>query len=152
MAPIEDGGISRLEWLAAVPSSKAAKALAEQIDKVGFLKELGSHRLVLPDLPLAGLEYFARRMMSRKPAALARIKDPHRTIEVACFLRLMLLRLTDASLTLLDHQIATLWRIARERVEESRASRLRRFRQLLGQLAGLADDDALAAAQLDRSL
>ena len=148
LAPIEDGEISRLEWLAAVPSSKAAKALAEQIDKVGFLKELGAHRLVLPDLPLAGLEYFARRMMSRKPAALARIKDPHQTIEVACFLRLMLLRLTDASLTLLDHQIAALWRIARERVEESRASRLRRFRQLLGQLAGLADDDALGAAEL----
>ena len=60
----------------------------------------------------------------------------------------MLLRLTDASLTLLDHQIAALWRIARERVEESRASRLRRFRQLLGQLAGLADDDALGAAEL----
>ena len=53
--------------------------------------------------------------MSRKPAALARIKDPHRTIEVACFLRLTLLRLTDASLTLLDHQISALWRGARER-------------------------------------
>ena len=110
LAPIEDGGISRCEWLGAVPSSKAAKGLAEQIEKVGFLKELGADRLVLPDLPLAGLEHFARRMMSRKPAALARIKDPHRTIEVACFLRLTLLRLTDASLTLLDHQIAALWR------------------------------------------
>ena len=115
LAPIEDGGISRCEWLGAVPSSKAAKGLAEQIEKVGFLKELGADRLVLPDLPLAGLEHFARRMMSRKPAALARIKDPHRTIEVACFLRLTLLRLTDASLTLLDHQIAALWRGARER-------------------------------------
>src|SRR5580700_1382273 len=31
---IEDGGISRREWLAAVPSSKAAKGLAEQIGKV----------------------------------------------------------------------------------------------------------------------
>ena len=93
-----------------MPSSRAAKGLAEQIEKVGFLKELGADRLVLPDLPLAGLEHFARRMMSRKPAALARIKDPHRTIEVACFLRLTLLRLTDGSLTLLDHQIATQWR------------------------------------------
>ena len=71
-----------------MPSSKAAKGLAEQIEKVDFLKELGADRLILPDLPLAGLEHFARRMTSRKPAALARIKDPHRTIEVACFLRL----------------------------------------------------------------
>ena len=160
LAPIEDGGISRREWLGAVPSSKAAKGLAEQIEKVDFLKELGADRLVLPDLPLAGLEHFARRMMSRKPAALARIKDPHRTIEVACFLRLTLLRLTDASLTLLDHQIAAQWRERPgTRGGISRASRLRRFRRLLGDLAGLADDEALgavelrvAAAQPDRSL
>ena len=113
-------------WMPYRPA-RSAKGLAEQIEKVGFLKELGADRLVLPDLPLAGLEYFARRMMSRKPAALARIKDPHRTIEVACFLRLTLLRLMDASLTLLDHQIAALWRGARERLEASRAGRLRRL-------------------------
>jgi TnpA family transposase len=148
LAPIEDGGISRCEWLGAVPSSRAAKGLAEQIEKVSFLKELGADRLVLPDLPLAGLEHFARRMMSRKPTALASIKDPHRTIEVASFLRLTLLRLTDASLTLLDHQIATQWREARERMEESRAARLRRFRRLLGDLAGLAGDETLDAVEL----
>jgi len=148
LAPIEDGGISRREWLGVVPSSKTANGLAEQIEKVGFLNELGAERLVLTDLPLAGLEHFARRMISRKPAALTRIKDPHRTIEVACFLRLTLLRLTDGSLTLLDHQIAALWRGARERVEESRAARLRRFRRLLGDLAGLANDETLGAAEL----
>jgi hypothetical protein len=87
-------------------------------------------------------------MMSRKPAALASIKDPHRTIEVACFLRFTLLRLTDASLTLLDHQIAIQWREAREHMEESRAARLRRFRRLLGDLAGLADDETLDAVEL----
>jgi hypothetical protein len=57
LAPIEDGGISRCEWLGAVPSNKAAKGLAEQLEKVGFLKELGADRLVLPDLPLAGLDF-----------------------------------------------------------------------------------------------
>ena len=148
LAPLEGGEISHREWLGAVPSSRAAKGLAEQIEKVGFLKELGADRLVLPDLPLTGLEHFARRMMARKPAALLRIKDPHRTIEVACFLRLTLLRLMDGSLTLLDHQIAALWRGARERVEEARAGRLRRFRQLLGDLAGLSDDETLDATEL----
>ena len=87
-ALIEGGEMSHLEWLGAVPSSRATKGLEEQIEKVDFLKELGADRLILPDLPLAGLEHFSRRMTSRKPAALARIKDPHRTIEVACFLRL----------------------------------------------------------------
>src|SRR5512134_662319 len=148
LAPVEGGRISHFEWLGAVPSSKGAKGLEEQIEKVGFLKELAANRLVLPDLPLAGLEHFARRLMSRKSTALARIKDPHRTIEVACFVRLTLLRVTDASLTLLDHRIAALWRIARERAEEARTSRLRRFRRLLDDLAGLAGDETLEVAEL----
>ena len=148
LALIEGDEISHLEWLGAVPSSKATKGLEEQTEKIAFLKELGAARLVLPDLPLAGLEHFSRRMTSRKPAALTRIKDPHRTIEIACFLRLMLLRLTDASLTLLDHRIAALWRGARERADDARESRLRRFRELLGDLAGLAADEALDAAEL----
>ena len=152
LAPIEEGGISRLEWLGAVPSGRGPTSLEAQIDKVGFLKELGADRLMLADLPLAGLQHFARRMMARKAAALTRIKDPHCTIEIACFLRLRLLQLTDASLTLLDHQIATRWREARERVEEARAGRLRRFRQLLGDLAGLAEDETLDAAALRAQL
>lgn len=125
------------------------------MEKVAFHKGLGSDRLILPDLPLAGLEYFARWMMSRKPAALARIKDPHRTIEVACFLRPALLRLMDGSLTLLDHQISAQWRAARERLEEAQAARLRRLRRLrrlLGDLAGLANDETLGAAELRAQL
>ena len=148
LALTEGGEISHLEWLGVVPSSRATKGLEEQSEKVDFLKALGADRLILPDLPLAGLEHFSRRMTSRKPAALARIKDPHRTIEVACFLRLTMLRVTDASLTLLDHRIAALWRGARERAEEARASRLRRFRELLGDLVGLAGDETLDAAAL----
>lgn len=148
LAPIEGEAKNHLEWLGAVPSSKTVKGLEEQVKKIGFLKELGADRLVLPDLPLLGLEHFAKRMTARKPAALARIEDPHRTIEIACFLRLTLLRVTDAGLTLLDHQIAAQWRGARERAEEARAGRLRRFRQLLGDLAGLAGDEALDAAAL----
>lgn len=148
LAPIEEGGIIRLEWLAAVPSGRGPTSLEAQIDKVGFLKELGADRLVLSDLPLAGLQHFARRMAARKTATLARLRDPHRTIEIACFLRLRLLQLTDASLTLLDHRIAARWREARERVAAVQASRLRRFQRLLGDLASLADDEALGAGEL----
>ncbi len=148
LAPIEGGEKNHLEWLEAVPSSKAVKGLEAQIEKIAFLKQLGADRLVLPDLPLVGLQHFARRMTTRKPAALARVQDPHRTIEVACFLRLTLLRVTDAGVTLLDRQIAAQWRAARERAEEATASRLRRLRQLLGDLAGLAGDETLDAVAL----
>ena len=49
---IEGGEVSHLEWLGAVPSSRATKGLEEQIEKVDFLKALGADRLILPDLPL----------------------------------------------------------------------------------------------------
>lgn len=148
LAPIEEGGMTHLKWLGAVPAGKGPTSLETQIEKAGFLKELGADRLVLSDLPLSGLQHFARRMMGRKAAALVRLKDPHRTIETACFLRLRLLQLTDASLTLLDHRIAAHWRGARERVLATQASRLRRFQRLLGALAALAEDEGLGAADL----
>jgi TnpA family transposase len=148
LATVEGTATSHLEWLGTVPASKATRSLEQQAEKIAFLEQLGADRLTLPDLPLAGLEHFARRMTTRKPAALRRLKEPQRTIELACFLRRTLLRLTDASLTLLDHQIAALWRDARERAEEARASRLRRFRQLLGDLASLAADEALGGTDL----
>ena len=41
-----------------------------------------------------------------------------------------------------------MWRGARERVEETQAARPRRLRLLLGDLAGLADNETLDAAEL----
>jgi hypothetical protein len=52
LAPVAAGGISRLEWLGSVPSGKGPTSLEEQIEKVGFLKQLGADRLTLSDLPL----------------------------------------------------------------------------------------------------
>ncbi len=45
----------------------------------------------LPELPAAQLRRYAKRLASRAPAAGARIKEPGRKIEVACFLRYCLL-------------------------------------------------------------
>jgi hypothetical protein len=67
-------------------------------------------------------------MMNRKPAALARLTERRRTLEIACFLRRQLLRLTDAGIELIDHRIADLWRGARDRAEASEAGQLRRYR------------------------
>ena len=63
----EPSGVTYLEWLRAGPPGKNARSLEEQIAKVRLLKELGATGLTLPDLPLAGLEHFARPVMTRKP-------------------------------------------------------------------------------------
>ncbi|MFL5331856.1 MAG: DUF4158 domain-containing protein, partial [Geminicoccaceae bacterium] len=130
----EPSGATYLEWLRAGPPGKSARSLDEQIAKVQLLKELGAAGLTLPDLPLAGLEHFARPMMNRKPAALARLTERRRTLEIACFLRRQLLRLTDAGIELIDHRIADLWRGVRDRAEASEAGQLRRYRCMVASL------------------
>ena len=152
LEPAPDGEGTRLEWLWTPPTSKQASELDEHLAKVNFLRELGADRLKIEDLPLAGLEHFHRRVTSRKPAALPTIREPRRTLELACFLRLQLMRLTDTALDLVDRRIATQWREAREQAEESQRGRLQRFRTLLGDLSDLADDDALGAEALRERL
>lgn len=133
--------------LAPCPGQRAVEPCSS--DRKGRLSEgIGRRQAHAFRAAARGLKHFARRMTSRKATALTRIKDPHRTIEIACFLRLRLLQLTDASLSLADHQIAAQRRGARERVAEVQASRLRRLHRLLGDLATLADDEDLDAAAL----
>ena len=140
-------GISRLDWLRSGPQSKKPQGLADHIAKVAFLKTLGVDRLAL-DLPLAGLRHYARLMLYRKPSALPHMRAPQRTLELACFLRFQLLRLTDSGLDLLDHRVADLWRGARTRVEDRQDDQLRRYRRLVLDLHALVADDIVAPEQL----
>ena len=123
-----DAATSHLDWLRAGPVSKRPQGLADHIAKVSFLKALGADRLAL-GLSLAGLRHYARPMLYRKPAALPLMREPRRTLELACFLRLQLLRLTDSGLDLLDHRVADLWRSARDRAEDRQGQQLRRHRE-----------------------
>ena len=142
-------GSAGVEWLGAVPSSKGAKGLAEQIEKVGFLKELGADRLApagsaarrsrafreTDDVAQTGgagadqgsASHDRGRLLPAPHAVAADGREPHAS------------RSSDRG---------PVARRAGTRVEASQASRLRRFRQLLGDLAGLADDETLDAAEL----
>jgi hypothetical protein len=97
LEPVPDGAGTQLQWLCTPPTSKQASELDEHLAKVSFLGELGADRLAIEDLPLAGLEHFHRRVVSRKPATLLAIREPRRTLELACFLRLRLMQLTGYS-------------------------------------------------------
>ena len=138
-----EADISRLDWLRAGPQSKKPQGFANHIAKVAFLKTQGADRLTF-DLPLARLRHYARPMLYRKPAALAHMRAPRRTLELACFLRLQLLRLTDSGLDLLDHRVADLWRGAGARVEEQQDDQLRRYSQLVLDFYALVAGDIVA--------
>lgn len=147
-----DGKASLLDWLQTPPDSHRVRVLDEQLVKLDLLKELGADRLTEDVLPLVGLERFHARVVSRRPAMLRTIRDPHRTLELACFLRLERLRQTDIALDLIDQQIATQWREARAIAQERQQGKLQRFRGLVGELTVLADADGLSAEALREKL
>ncbi|MCC5307807.1 hypothetical protein LMO65_14355, partial [Staphylococcus aureus] len=64
----------------------------------------------LADIPDLILRRYARRLVSRPPSAGAKIKEPARTVEVACFLRYCLLTTTDQLILMVQRRIADLWR------------------------------------------
>ena len=133
-------GKTRLEWLRDSPASRKTKGLADHIAKIDFLKRLGAEEL---DLGLAAgmLKAQARSMLYRKPATLKRMRGERKTLEIACFLRLQLLRLTDDGLGMIDYRIADLWRQARTRAEAAVEGELRRHQALVLELASLVDNE-----------
>jgi hypothetical protein len=84
----EADGATALEWLREAPRGRVRRELSEHIEKLRFLVALDAARLDIPSLSLARLYHYARPMRRRKPAKLLQIREPRRTLEVACFLRL----------------------------------------------------------------
>lgn len=138
-------GKTRLEWLRDGPASRKTKGLADHIAKIDFLKKLGGDKLDL-GLSTGMLKAQARSMLYCKPATLRRMRGERKILELACFLRLQLLRLSDDGLGMIDYRIADLWRQARTRAEEAAADELRRHQLLISQLAALADDESASDA------
>lgn len=140
-----ESGKTRLEWLRDSPACRKTKGLADHIAKIDVLNKLGAGKLDL-GLPIGMLKAQARSMLYRKPATLKRMRSERKVLEIACFLRLQLLRLTDDGLGMIDYRIADLWRQARTRAEAAMEDELRRHQTLVLQLAALADDQSASDA------
>ena len=91
-------GSTMQSWLWAAPAKHSTPQIKGVLDRIEVLKCLGVSAQ-LTSVPDAVLSRYAQRLVSRAPAVAARIAEPARTIEVACFLRYTLLRTTDPKLT-----------------------------------------------------
>lgn len=120
-----------------------------------MLKKLGAEKLNL-GLATGMLKAQARSMLYRKSSTILRMRGERKSLEIACFLRLQLLRLTDNGLTMIDYRIANLWRQAKSRAEATVEDELRRHQALVLQLNSLLEDqnlsDASAREQMHASL
>ena len=108
----EDGRTLQ-SWLWAAPAKHSTPQIAEVLERIEYLYGLGIERR-LKDVPDPILRRYARRLTSRPPSVGARIQEPARTIEVACFLRYCLLSATDQLILMIRRRIADLARKAGE--------------------------------------
>lgn len=139
-------GLTLQSWLWAAPAKHSVRQIAEVLERIQCLYSLEVHRHLL-EVPDTLLRRYARQLASRPPSAGARIKEPMRTVEVACFLRYCLLASTDQLILMVRRRVAELWRQASAAVSE-RVDWRQRYRELLDELSRLAADEALAESYL----
>jgi hypothetical protein len=118
-------------------------------DQASYSLDVQNH---LSDIPTAQLRRYAKRLASRAPAAGARIKEPGRTIEVACFLRYCLLAATDHLILMVRRRVADLWRHARASADEIATNWAKLYQQLLADLGRLVADQQISDTQARQRL
>ena len=112
---------SVLEWLQGEPGKPSRQTLAQQLAYVDYLKSLEVHQYPLEMLRLEHQKQLAQRIRRRRPARWQTLKEPRRTLEAVCFLRVTLLQKTDVLIALLDREILKLRRQTVENVRTANA-------------------------------
>ena len=151
-APSNRRDLSVLEWLQKPPRRHHRRRLGEMMAKRGVLIELGAGELTLASLSSARRYYYAKRILRRRPSMPKRIREPMRTVEVACFLHHQLRELTDTLLELALHRMNDIRRKAREQAMAAASQRLNDYQQLVHDLSSLCDDENLSADDLRAQL
>ena len=139
-------GVTMQSWLWAAPAKQSARQIEEMLERIEFLRTLEVHQH-LADVPHALLRRYARRLTARKPSLGARIKEPARSIEVACFLRYCLLSATDQLILMVRRRIAELWRKAAEAIPEA-VDWKARYGELVGEIEQLTQTEQVLPTQL----
>ena len=146
IAAMHASGTSTQGWLWAAPAKHSTRQIAEMFERVEFLRELGVDQQLVA-VPDGILRRYARRLTSRSPSAGALIKEPSRTVEVACFLRYCLLAATDQLILMVRRRVAELWRQAATDATGT-ADWAQLYRELLSEVTQLTDAGTVPDAEL----
>jgi len=135
-------GETRLDWLRRPAGGTSVRDISDVQARLDELRRLGAERLDLPALPIERMRTHARRIALRKASTLNRLREPRRTVEIGCWLRLHLITLTDTVLEQTNRHVGDLWGRARQRVEHRALNELQRYRFGMDAVcAALADLD-----------
>jgi TnpA family transposase len=140
-----DGQIQQ-SWLWEAPAKHSIVQIAQVFERIGLLYSLDVHKH-LGGLSDPIVRRYARQLANRPPSVGTRIKEPRRTVEVACFLRYCLFTTTDQAILMIQRRVTDLWRMAREQVPDT-VNWADMYKKLLANLAVLAAEDKLAEGEL----
>ncbi len=146
VAELRPDGQTQQSWLWSAPAKHSTRQISEVLERIDLLYALDVHKR-LADIPDLILRRYARRLVSRPPSAGAKIKEPARTVEVACFLRYCLFTTTDQLILMVQRRIADLWRQAAAEIPAS-VNWAAMYKTLLGELEALSTQGAVPDAEL----
>ena len=146
VSELRPDGQTQQSWLWAAPAKHSTRQISEVLERIDLLYTLDVHKH-LADIPDLILRRYARRLVSRPPSAGAKIKEPARTVEVACFLRYCLFTTTDQLILMVQRRIADLWRQAAADVPAT-VNWAAMYKTLLGELVALSAQGAVPDAEL----
>lgn len=112
---------SVLEWLQGEPGKASRQTMTQQLAYLDYLKGLAVHHYPLEMIHLEHQKQLAQRIRKRRPARWQALKEPRRTLEAVCFLRVTLLQKTDVLIALIDRDILKLRRQTVEQVRTANA-------------------------------
>ncbi len=110
---------THLEWLRTPSKSHGPSTLAETIDKVRYLKDLGAHDWTLSAVSLAKQQAYARQVQARHPVNTRAIKPSRQLIELVRCLQVNLLELTDVALLQSSRRSQQLFREAADKAQSN---------------------------------
>ena len=144
----EQTGETLIEWLRKPTTGTSQINIAEAAQRLDALRNLGADRLSLGALPITGMRHYASGMATQKVQTLALLREPRRTVEIGCWLRLHLLQLNDVVLEQVSRRIGDLWREAHETVETRAFRELEVYRAGVNAIRRALGDPSLSDAAL----
>jgi TnpA family transposase len=141
------GGSTTLEWLKAPPRRHSPTALTDTLDKIKYLRGLGTHEWAIEAISLERQRAYARALAGRPASETKKRIDTTQTLEIVCFLRVALLDLTDTIIYQMGRRVADLVRGAYDKTHARQAKSSGKYRECLVSIRELVGDASVPAEQ-----
>lgn len=144
---VRQNGRTFLEWLQEPIRRKSVPAIAERIDRIQFLRNLGVDGLKLPTVPLEKIRAYASDLRRLRPAKVRELREPMRTLRLVCFAKISLMQITDTAVQLAGRQVAKVVREAYDKARLLEAETTLNYRDVVMEIFETADQPDLSDAE-----